>query len=202
MNFIVFVCWAFLGLCFIVEAKSILLMGITALGWETPDWAGWVQAIGSIAAILGSFLVGAKQSKDALRAIRVADDLAVARKRAAIVGISEAASKIATDCRPIFEPNGFNCLVLHFHQLDAPLAELNKAFEAIPIHEIGTAESVTELIQIKVSMLYLERALKRAYAAINENELGWVAFDATALHMNCDSIISRTPRLILSLHSA
>lgn len=65
MRFIERLCAAFFALCAIIECYWLLLQGIRAAGWVEPDaagWAAWVQAVGTIAAIIGAFLIVRNQN--------------------------------------------------------------------------------------------------------------------------------------------
>ncbi|AKU21196.1 hypothetical protein ACZ75_06600 [Massilia sp. NR 4-1] len=54
-------CWVFFGACVLGISRWLILYALGALGWGTPDWAAWVQAVGSIAAIVGAFLISHQQ---------------------------------------------------------------------------------------------------------------------------------------------
>jgi hypothetical protein len=61
MKFIERLSWIFFGACALIEGRWLILKAVCWLGWETPDWAAWVQAVGSILAIYAAFMVANSQ---------------------------------------------------------------------------------------------------------------------------------------------
>ncbi|MYM88289.1 hypothetical protein GTP91_14005 [Rugamonas sp. FT82W] len=66
-------CWSFFALCAVAIGRWGILRFVCWADWGTPDWAAWVQAIGSIAAICGAIWIADRE-----RAHRARDALTVA----------------------------------------------------------------------------------------------------------------------------
>lgn len=66
------------------------------------DWASWVQAIGSIAAILFAYVLGEKQAKVAFASVREADKIAAQRKFDSILAVADSAKAYAEETYKCF----------------------------------------------------------------------------------------------------
>ena len=93
-----------------ISATAALISWGLAAGLDKSEWASWVQAVGSIAAILVAFRLGAKQSKDAIAAIVFGYDHATYRKYQAYSVIVQAALRHSETCLTVYKPDGFNVL--------------------------------------------------------------------------------------------
>lgn len=172
---------------FVVHAKQVP---------EPNEWAAWVQAIGSIAAIAGSFFLGERQSKKAIEAVRFGDSLALNRKRVVLWDLVSATVDIATEARKIFKEDSFGYLDFVIQNAEENLAELIREISLIPLHEVASAESSKHLVSLKMSLGYLQRQFVRAAAVAEQQQGNWsIKFDASALHLNCDHIIGNAKTL-------
>lgn len=117
---------------------------------SSQDAAGWVQAVGSIAAIVMAYLVGAKQAKDARQSaleVYQLDRTRVERGCQALViklvgevyGISRAATKFSV--RDFVE-------AWRFYSEPAMRGVLD-AFDNMPIHELGGGNSIQVAFEIR-----------------------------------------------------
>ncbi|WP_176079776.1 hypothetical protein [Paraburkholderia tropica] len=72
---------------FVIAATSLVTLAVAAMtihawGWNSGNVASWVQAVGSIAAIIGSYFIGERQAKAALAATQKAHQLAEETRQA------------------------------------------------------------------------------------------------------------------------
>ncbi|AOI60420.1 hypothetical protein [Burkholderia diffusa] len=61
---------------------AVVVVTIHAWGWNSGNVASWVQAVGSIAAIVGSYFIGERQAKASLAATQKAHQLAEETRQA------------------------------------------------------------------------------------------------------------------------
>jgi hypothetical protein len=147
-------------------AVAVLVLGglaLLGLNFELgkSDWAAWVQALGSIAAIVGAWLIGKSQSKAAfLRALRLRERERYDRVHA-IFPIAARAHELITELDA--EPYD---LYYKDRYSEASFRVCMKAIEAIPLHELGNFGLVEGYMEMQQA---LEAA---AHAAAKRLELG------------------------------
>lgn len=188
--------WA--SLMIVVGAVSFY--GYRAIPWSCMDAtvsAYWVQAVGSITAIVFAYFLGDRQSRVALRAVSEADRLAAYRKVKAILAVTDAAQSHAFGAMKAFNEDGFDYLVLKLRYDDETMKNLIDAFAAIPIHELGTYNSVAAILRIRNSMRYFQNHINRCMAqaeASRDPSTGGVKsfqlFDTAAIRMCLEEIIA------------
>jgi hypothetical protein len=105
---------------------------------RSADAAAWVQAVGSIAAIAGAFYIGARQAKAQELARQRQAREGERRKRSQCLAIAETAVGYARRLVPE-EPSGV--LLASGNDADR-LGEVVTAMQAIPLHEIGSADVI------------------------------------------------------------
>ncbi|MET3461244.1 hypothetical protein [Variovorax atrisoli] len=125
------------------------------------DWAAWVQAVGSIAAIVGAWLIGKSQSKAAfLHALRLKESERYDRVRA-VFPIAERAHALIT----ALDGEQYD----HYYKVrysDASFRVCIKAIEAIPLHELGNFGLVQGYMEMQQALA------AAAHAAAKRLELG------------------------------
>lgn len=139
---------------------------------SSSDWAAWVQAIGSIAAIFCAFLLGRYQvesaRKQALEKYQ-ADDLDRKKSFAAIILNAETQAKNISDFVP--PDPGYDL----FPHLDSSLFTIEESFNAlcaIPLHDVGSYEAVMcisgEIAAIKKIISTLAAFKKASFLACSD----------------------------------
>lgn len=136
------VCWiAALG------GFAIAFVGLAVMvhGWPTSAvGAAWVQAVGSIVAIVGSYKVGSKQSADAHRSALELDDTRIRRQEN---GYRSVVHQVLEECLAATVLIGEKATVSEFaeewnrirsHAVTASL----RAFDSMPIHDMGSFDRI------------------------------------------------------------
>jgi hypothetical protein len=120
-----------------------------------PGLAAWIQALGSILAVLGAYWLGGRQSKAALSNSMRMHDVERDQRRQAIVAIM-AATKVYIDGLASIVQNTDSDRRLFGHQYDdQTIVGFIDALSQIPIYEIGSAEAVTGLLCFKNEVIFL-----------------------------------------------
>jgi len=149
----------------VVVAAVLFLTGLVRLGLKfdlgKSDWAAWVQAVGSIAAIAGAWLIGKHQSDTAYsHALSLQKNERHSRVQA-VFPIAARAHELIVELD--------NMPYDHYYKGPYSAASFNaciKAIEAIPLHELGKMGLVEGYMQMQQA---LEAA---AHAAAKRLELG------------------------------
>jgi hypothetical protein len=63
IRLIEWLCWGFFAMCAMGIGRWAILKAVCYLGWDRPDWAAWVQAVGSVAAIVGAVWLAGDQHR-------------------------------------------------------------------------------------------------------------------------------------------
>lgn len=182
----------------VVCCGNLLFWGY-ASNLNKSEWASWVQAAGSVLAIVAAFVLGERQSVKALEGIRTAERLVVQRKIECIIGIADACAEFGKQHGAAFQPHGFPYLTIMITEWDVDIRHLVTALDAIPIHEIGSMNAVSALIELKKNTTYLERALTKASNHAQgpnaQDDNGYVMYDTAFITINCDQVQKRAARL-------
>lgn len=134
---------------------------------NSADAAAWIQAIGSIGAIVGAFLLGSKQANDARAlAITMADAQKLEREKAyfQVIGLLFHATINALD-----ELNTRNLEV--FRTLWAVVIEnrcqgLLKAFDDLPLHDLGSTSRILHAAEMRAVVVDILNVAR--YAVSND----------------------------------
>ncbi|QYG08078.1 hypothetical protein [Janthinobacterium sp. PAMC25594] len=122
--------------------------------FSPSDWAAWVQAIGSVTAILGAYHLGHIQVE------RAKQD-----RLKAFFAICTAAFERSELACAIFGVNG-DLSRQYADYDDSRLESIINALNAIPIHEVGNAEAVAAILDLRDQMFFLLGAVKDYRAEI------------------------------------
>lgn len=168
---------------------------IDFVSWASLD-SGWAQAIGSIAAIIGSYFLGERQAMAALTAVAEADRIAVRRKNDAILALIDAAVNAMLRAQLSFSKKGFSVIGLHVNY-DAKIMEgLVNALSTVPAYELGTFNSVAGFARLQVALFHFQGHVKRAeelVVATTDATTGCVPsfheWNTEALHMCCEEAV-------------
>ncbi len=142
-----------LGAVLLLAATLILAVHLgmkleADMGDAGKSLSGWVQAVGSIAAILGAVYVTRMQM------VHVAKS-----RRAAIVAIGEAAmTRVDEVEKLVSEKNPRAALFARFPtwRLDRVIS----AFDAAPVHDIQSGDGVIAFLAIREHLVLLQKAVK------------------------------------------
>jgi hypothetical protein len=122
---------------------------------QSSDWASWVQAVGSIGAIVGSFYLGSRQAQWQARE----QDR---RTRAKYLSIAEAAmgyvDVISDCCRP--DSGGILLAGVEAQRL----LEVTATMESIALHEIGSADTIVAWSVFMKNLRWMNRTYEKVTA--------------------------------------
>ncbi|VVE12229.1 hypothetical protein PCA20602_02693 [Pandoraea capi] len=143
--------------------------------WRFPpqssgDWASWVQAVGSIAAIAGAFLIGERQSSAARKTLaeeRVAEEKARLARYFAIAEVAcEAAQNTGTvissglQTGSLAAENGMPGLTLFLYEPET-LNDAVDSLRLIPIDQLGSVEAIKAFDRFRRVVLSVHAAQRR-----------------------------------------
>ena len=116
------------------------------------DWSGWVQAIGSIAALGVAIFVMSRQNAHSARLIAQADQLSLKRRADAIAVIMESAHRQTTHClkqtrkganaRDLAETKAAFVTAKHF------MGDVHRMLSSIPLYDLGSADMADGILRI------------------------------------------------------
>ena len=123
--------------------------------WEIlskQDYPAWIQAIGSVAAIVY-----------AVRISRSSINHAASAKRKTIFAIAEAAHTHACNIRKAIDAMGFNSgnNIQIYAVYDKTIIEgVVKALQGVPMHELGSSKAVIAMLSLTDQMVFLGSAVE------------------------------------------
>jgi hypothetical protein len=127
-------------------------------GLSPSDWAAWVQAVGSIAAIVGAYFLGERQANATRIAAIELQDREKEQKRAAIFAICTAA-KIRTDLvRNIFGAEYDEQLRMR-HYDHSTIRSSIEAMTSVPVLEIGDARALSAFMDMRDQLGFMVKAI-------------------------------------------
>jgi hypothetical protein len=122
---------------------------------SSSDVAAWLQAIGSIGAILGAVWIGNRQVRAALSA----EARASAGRRKSILAIAEAAYAHSEQFRRLLEePDQRASLSLNYHE--SIINGIVEALAGIPFHEVGSRDGVMAVLSLRDQLLFLKKSIE------------------------------------------
>jgi hypothetical protein len=180
----------------IIFAALLWFIGYEFIDWKemkSADWAAWVQALGSISAIIAAFYIGERQSNTALKAVKDAGEIAESKRIQSLIGMAHVADHLATKTQSVFLEGGFTSLAVSLAQIDDSLEVLRIGLDAIPLHEVGSGSAVSALIVLRTSCGHLQRALDRAKTWRQssqplEGTYDWYEYDTGVIRLCCTNI--------------
>lgn len=180
--------------------ESIAVAGVaigTAVaiwGWPTwpwPDadgqtWAAWIQAIGSIGAIYGAFKVGSYQARAAEKAARELErdrHNAVLNGYAAVIThlirMSKRAMRAFDALSAQLRPGDVFFTEFAYawrNQVRVDLQVAIRAFDAIPVHELGSAERIEIGFETRILATELDALMERAVEQTIDLKPGMIGY--------------------------
>ncbi|MBB3012041.1 hypothetical protein [Cupriavidus alkaliphilus] len=128
--------------------------------------ASWVQAVGSIAAIVGAIWIGERQAKRAREQAFELDRIARLRRAAAYAAVAEHGHAQLRAVKFLFaskEPVNRLAFYLTFNTQECE--DALEAIRLVPLHDVGSPEAIEGFLLIK-------KALSAALSSVQEMEMG------------------------------
>lgn len=138
--------------CSLIAGGFIVGLFVTAFFKYLPsnsgEWASWVQAVGSIGAIVGAVWVASSQSADARR-----------EKQAAIFAVAHAAVEEARKIRSYLQASDPEVeLSTSYHK--SILESYFGALSSCPVYELHSPKAVTALLMLRDQFLFLRNSVE------------------------------------------
>lgn len=169
-----------------ISGILLLLQVAMPLLW-TQEAAGWVQAIGSIAAIWFS-----------LKSVRDADQLSAKRRYDSIVALAESTEQFVNRVGGVFHDGGFANIQLKMEYRDAFIDALIDSLKAVPAQDLGSYNAILAFTLLKESLADFKGNVTRARADLRSHSdpvTGmtpfWHTWNAAALEL-CVKQITRS----------
>jgi hypothetical protein len=128
---------------------------------ESQTLAAWVQAIGSIATIIGAYFLGERQGSIALRNSRLLAKDAEQIKRDSILEIARMAVDRATEIGALFADQPIDTARMAANYHPSILESRATALSSIPVLEVGSAEAAAALLDIRDQLVFLKNAVQQ-----------------------------------------
>jgi hypothetical protein len=151
--------------CLLLVHALAIFPGVPAIRWffvtsavvlGRLDAPAWVQAIGSVGAILGAAAIAGWQARNArLQQVQSRKDDAIA-KAAAVKGILRRVSIVINNAERNIEPNS-TAVTLAIEQVELMQATIRR----LPVFEIPTAELVFLVQRVDRDLHYVNELLRR-----------------------------------------
>lgn len=162
--------WRIAGAIFLVcmgmlalTAACVLFWAIWPDGWKGDGPAAWVQAIGSIGAIIGAVYVGRAQADESLRQAKLIRNLESQQRQEAIAAVVLAAyvrcMTIQTNAQ-----QGTTAIALRNYWVQHGRVALDgalKALAAVPLFEMSSAKLIMDIQAVEGPLIKIRAELER-----------------------------------------
>jgi hypothetical protein len=145
----------------VVAVVLISAFGATSAGTKTYDaslMASWMQAIGSIGAILGAYWIGEKQ----MRVAEAKAERDKADRKRAYFAIAEVALVEARAIETFVNTPRINALLMIFETSQRRAGIAAEALSGIPLHELGSAQAIAAISAMRAQMHDLQRVFENS----------------------------------------
>lgn len=146
-----------IGLAFGVVAGMAIYASAYPI-FQSENWAAWVQAIGSIAAIVGSLWVARSQAKADLQRVVEAQRLSEESKRMAVFALGEAVIDRIQPIKTALEQKDPRASLFGVYHSSVAHG-IAGAISTAPIHELRSKEAVLALLDIRDQLLFLDKSI-------------------------------------------
>jgi hypothetical protein len=154
----------------------------------TGDVAAWVQAIGTIGAIVGSFLVAEMQATAAARTAEQAANAAELSKQAKFVAIAAYGLGAADYVRDIIRDEDSISPVVFARSYNRSLVQdAAEALKGIPLHEVGSPEAIAAIAGMRRALFALSALCDRA---VEDGFREATKFERQSMHSLVSAIVS------------
>lgn len=164
---------------------------------DKSEWASWVQAVGSIVALLFAFLLGERQAKATLEGVREANRIDARRRYDAIVALAESAEEYTSRIGAIFHDGGFGYLELKIKYQESIMLDLIDALKSVSALDLGSYNAIFALASLRTAMVDFKGNVDRARADLEKHKNEernsyppWHTWNATALEL-CTKQVAR-----------
>lgn len=151
--------WLFVFLAFsiVMFLAGGLVSALEENGLGSSEAAGWIQAIGTVVAIIAAFLIAEHQSKSSLKTIVNAQKLAEDFKKNGTLAVVRAAKTHATNIGNAIVPES----PLQIYEVyDRSIIDgLVSALSAAPLYELGSTNAVVALLALRDQFVFLGNAV-------------------------------------------
>jgi hypothetical protein len=139
---------------------SVFMLGglVTALksGWGSSEAAGWMQAIGVIAAIVGTYVLGERQAKTAKKNADEFEERQKSEKLHSILAIMEACGNTIDELLDTYDNNPGGRLALALSYDERIYDGFVRAITTINLYDIKSAEGIAAVIGAQQSIARIQ----------------------------------------------
>ena len=164
----------------VVCLVAFLVAAIYVLGWSSANLASWVQAVGSIAAIVGSYIIGERQAKATLATTQKAHKLAEETRktvealkeneqREGMYAVIFAAHNHTMQIKETLSDE-FNVKIYSIYHpsiIDSMVELLSK----LPIHILGSERAIAAFVIYSGQFIFLKGAMAEYLAGPYTDEI-------------------------------
>lgn len=148
------------GLMLLVVLVAMVYLGFR-FSLSRLEWPGWVQAVGSIAAIVAAYFLGAAQVEAANHAAMAAERRAEGKRQSSILAIGAAIVSMVEELPNLAYNNKAGHLAVGLAYDKRIFDGLISALGNIPVHELGSAKAVESFFGIKNSLIALQVKIEK-----------------------------------------
>ena len=148
---------------FVITASFLVVLATATLTihvwrWDSGIVANWVQAVGSILAIVGAYLVGERQARATLLATEEAHRLGEHARREGMFSVIKAAHSRAKQIEAALDDDNppLNMIEVYHPSLVDSLVDL---MAKMPISELGSDQAINSFIIFSGQFVFLNRNL-------------------------------------------
>lgn len=139
-----------------------LYLSIKKSGLGSSDAAGWMQAIGAIFAIAGSFFIASNQAKENIKSIIKSQELAAKAKRNGILSVVAAAKLHIANIDAVI-PEDVPVQIYNVYDITM-INGVVEALSTAPLYEIESPEAIAALLSLKDQFVFLGRQVEEYLA--------------------------------------
>ena len=149
------------------------MTGVT-FDFTRGDWSAWVQAVGSVAALVVAIFVMSRQNANAIHVILGAEKRALQRRALAVSAIVNRANVQMESCIRHFERAATEADEEKFmhaaEMVSKVMHELRSALVQIPMHELGSHDLVAGLHQTINSLDLFDKSISAVKEGPNSSQ--------------------------------
>lgn len=165
---------------------------------SSSDAASWIQAIGSILAIVGAFFVGKRQADDSRTLANETEKLRLRRRLAGMRTVVDTllhTASVALDS--IEEEQNVVKFELSWKPITLPDCHAAlRAFEALPIHEFGSIRRIFVALDVERFIRQLIYDVTTAVECDEDRQTAYASFRGLALTTYLDQLDRLEDRLV------
>ena len=132
---------------------------------DTSEWAAWVQAIGSIAAIFGAAWLTQRQIDAQAKIALDAETRELKRANDALLAVVDGAARQFLKLEPVMDVGSsedFSHLNLLFHYREQSFTDAINALETVRLLDLGSYDLVEAVAGMKAGMIDLRHVVREA----------------------------------------